>query len=188
MKILPTHTTSFTTQLALLFVGLALSCAPTHAAKLYKWVDAQGRISYQDKAPPKNAKILSEKDLIKSSEPKRQTRRVNRREPVDVYTADNCSGCSALLTQLRELNIPYTEKNIEDHRDIQNRIIQKTNNLRVPALFIDEQLFESSSRSQLMEALEDTDYLTPESFTDLDEENTNEEELDDDDDDSEDDG
>jgi len=45
----------------------ALSINTSSAAKLYKWVDDRGRISYQDKPPPQDSKILSEETLEKQS-------------------------------------------------------------------------------------------------------------------------
>lgn len=40
---------------SLLFI-LALTCAGTAAAALYKWTDAQGRVVYSDQPPPTNIK------------------------------------------------------------------------------------------------------------------------------------
>ena len=41
---------------ALLLFVVALTCAGTAAAALYKWTDAQGRVVYSDQPPPTNVK------------------------------------------------------------------------------------------------------------------------------------
>ncbi len=35
----------------------------THAVKLYKWVDEQGNVTYQDQPPPANASEVEEKNI-----------------------------------------------------------------------------------------------------------------------------
>ena len=49
------------------FVSLCLIFFNANAGKLYKWVDAQGNVSYQDQPPPKGSKILSEKEVASKS-------------------------------------------------------------------------------------------------------------------------
>jgi len=117
---------------------LSLSVINTvHAGKLYKWVDATGRVSYQDRPPPKNAKILSEKSVNKKPVKTTISTPVLKTEPVDVYVAKSCVSCDEMIEALTEFNVAFNERNIEEFRDIQNVLIQQTSSIRVPALFID---------------------------------------------------
>ena len=139
---------------------LFLVVTPVHAAKLYKWVDAQGRVSYQDKPPPQSAKILSEKPLKKPDLSSAKKIRL-RTKPIEVYVTQNCPSCESMADQLDELGVPYVEKNIEEHRDIQNTIIQQTNSISVPALFIDNKLVEGTSVSTIAQILQEKGYIAP---------------------------
>ncbi len=122
---------------------LVLSMNVTSAAKLYKWVDAQGRISYQDQPPPQNSKILSEEELktvtVKPKEFKLNTK------SIDVYVGKDCPNCDATVQWLEVWGVPHQVKNIEDHRDIQTKLIQETSGVRVPALFNAEQLIKNTA-------------------------------------------
>ena len=132
-----------------------------HAAKLYKWVDAQGRVSYQDKPPPQSAKILSEKPLKKADN--NITKKIRlKTDPIDVYVTENCPSCESMINRLNELEVPYNEKNNKDHRDIQNLIIQQTSSISVPALFIDDKLVEGTSVSTIAQMLQEKGYTAPE--------------------------
>lgn len=145
----------------------ALSISSASAAKLYKWVDDQGRISYQDKPPPVNSKILSEKTLKdrgtdKSAAVKSTTTASFNTRPVDVYVTKGCSSCENTIKILADWGIPYAEKAIEEHRDIQTRLLELTEGVNVPALFFgNEFLSDTSTTAQLRETLERTGHLKP---------------------------
>ena len=119
---------------------MALSTNVAFSAKLYKWIDAEGRVSYQDKPPPKNSKILSEQELVKSNKESPATGFAANKNAIDVYVTQNCTSCDTAISLLESWDVPHNVKNIEDHRDIQNRIIQETDALRVPVFFSEGQL------------------------------------------------
>ena len=145
----------------------ALSISSASAAKLYKWVDDNGRISYQDKPPPVNSKILSEKTLKdrsvdKSAADKSTTTALLNTRPIDVYVTKSCSSCENTIKVLADWGVPYAEKAIEEHRDVQTRLIELTEAVNVPALFFgNEFLSDTSTTSQLRETLERTGHLKP---------------------------
>ena len=125
-------------------VALALS-ANVEAAKLYKWVDADGRISYQDKPPPSNSKILSEETLkerkkvpVKSEEKLISS---TNSSPVDVYINKNCSVCDQVIDLLKTWDVAHNVKMINDHREIQRALIEQTTTVAVPAVFYQGKLF-----------------------------------------------
>lgn len=50
--------------LVVLGLGLAMAVAPgVDAGKLYKWVDRDGRVTYQDRPPPAESGRIEEKDI-----------------------------------------------------------------------------------------------------------------------------
>ena len=143
-------------------VVLTLSTHVVFSAKLYKWVDAQGRISYQDKPPPQNSKILSEQELVKSKKEPLATEFTANKNAIDVYVTQNCTSCDAAISLLDSWGVPHNIKNIEDHRDIQNIIIEATSALRVPAVFNEGQLIRDIKTNDALKArLIDTGHIDP---------------------------
>lgn len=139
---------------------LTLSATVEAETKLYKWVDSQGRISYQGKPPPKNSKILSE-ETLGSSKRSSDEGKINT-SSIDVYVTADCASCDKTVGILKEWGVPHQVKNIEDSREIQGILIEQTNGVRVPALFSGEQLISStSSRDGLKESLTKTGHIDP---------------------------
>ena len=139
---------------------LVLSMNAAAETKLYKWVDSQGRISYQGKPPPKNSKILSE-ETLSDSKPSSNEKKINS-SSIDVYVTADCPSCDTTIGLLKTWGVPHQIKNIEDSREIQGILIEKTNGVRVPALFTDGQLItNTSSRDGLKDSLTQTGHIDP---------------------------
>ena len=117
------------------------------AAKLYKWVDKDGNVSYQDSPPPEGSQIIQEKE-IQRSEPSSQPAVVFRQQPVIVYTVDDCLECESLLTKLRDWGIPVSEASLQN-RAVQARVLEITDSLSAPTLFIGDNLISDHSDENL---------------------------------------
>jgi len=140
------------TSLALLSLSL-LNPNSANAGKLYKWVDDQGNISYQDRPPPKNAKILSEKET------KAKETEANTDLPeVIVYTVDNCDLCDTLITMLRREKIPHIALPLAEDREAQSRILQLADSIIAPSIFIGDELVQTNSEQSLKEKLEEAGF------------------------------
>ena len=111
---------------------LALLIGSVSAAKLYKWVDADGNISYQDSPPPNNAKVLEESELTISRPNSNDDSDV---EPLVVYTLEDCNSCEMLILRLRQLDIPFVEQSLLD-RDVQSQILSESDSLTAPTVRI----------------------------------------------------
>lgn len=147
----------FISSIALIF---ASSINTSSAAKLYKWVDDRGRISYQDKPPPVNSKILSEKTIKDRSGNQSKVQRSINTNPIDVYVTKSCPSCDKTLKMLEDWGVPYTVKAIEGHRGIQTRLLQLTDGINVPALFYDDKfLSDTLTQSSLRESLKQTGHF-----------------------------
>lgn len=133
---------------------ILFSAPLSHATKLYKWVDANGTISYQDRPPPKNAKILEEREM----NPQRRVPIVTAPDPVIVYTVDDCQRCVEVLKWLENIGVPAEARALKDDRDAQRRILDLSNGLTVPTLFIDQQIVTDSSEESMISALLEADY------------------------------
>lgn len=140
------------TSLALLSLSL-LNPNSANAGKLYKWVDDQGNISYQDRPPPKNAKILSEKETTaKEPEP-------NSNFPtVVVYSVEDCDLCDKLVTMLRKDKVPHIVLPLAEDRDAQTRILELADSIIAPSIFIGDKLVQTNTEQGLKEKLEEAGF------------------------------
>lgn len=141
----------------------------THSEKLYKWVDEQGSISYQDSPPPKNAKVL-DSDVLKDLNPKQEKVQELTRtsisapisdgsQPVMVYTADNCKPCQSVVLYLTQKQVPFIERDIRDDRRARGRLAKESKQISVPSLFIGSDIVQGSSKAQISAALKKAGYL-----------------------------
>jgi len=142
---------------------LGLSVTAEAETKLYKWVDAQGRISYQGKPPPKDSKILSEETLVDSKSSSSSGKKKRNTSSIDVYVTTNCPSCETTIDFLKTWKVPHSVKSIEDFRDIQGILIEQTNGVTVPALFTGRALITNgtSSRDVLIKSLSKTGHVDP---------------------------
>ena len=137
--------------------------------KLYKWVDEQGNVSYQDSPPPKNVKVLDSdvlKDLKSNQGKVKELKRSNAADPVldgsqpvMVYTADNCKPCQSVVLYLTQKEVPFIERDIRDDRHARDRLAKQSKQISVPSLFIGAEIVQGSSKSQISAALRKAGYL-----------------------------
>ena len=135
---------------SVVLVALTLATADSAiAGKLYKWVDDKGNISYQDQPPPKNAKILSEKETT-AKEPE-----ANIGFPdVVVYSVEDCNLCDKLITMLRKDKVPHIVLPLAEDRDAQTRILELADSIIAPSIFIGDELVQVNTEQGLKERLE----------------------------------
>lgn len=134
--------------LAIVTLSLVIPTS-TNASKLYKWVDDKGNISYQDQPPPKNARILSEKET-KAKDPVGNSDLPN----VVVYTVENCDLCDKLISMLRKDKVSHIVLPLADDRNAQTRILQLADSIIAPSIFIGDELVQTNTEQGLKEKLE----------------------------------
>ncbi|MBL4672135.1 MAG: glutaredoxin family protein [Arenicella sp.] len=130
---------------------IALAASNAHAGKLYKWVDANGNISYQDQPPPKSGKILSEKEVISKADDKQEND--TGLPKVVVYSVSECELCDRLIRVLTQNKVPHIELPLEDDREAQRRILAKSNSIIAPTIFIGDNIVQGGSEDSLKEQL-----------------------------------
>ncbi len=106
--------------LALLLVaGVMFS----HAAfAQYKYVGPDGRVTYSDQPPPRNARGVEEKKLGASTAPNAtlpfELQQAASKYPVTIYTGDKCAPCDDGRNYLRNRGVPFAEKTVSGNDDI----------------------------------------------------------------------
>lgn len=118
---------------------LLLFCALGAQAELYKWVGPDGKVTYSDVPPPNSAKQVEKKALAGAAgggpELPFELAEAARNHPVTLYTSAQCAPCDEGRKLLNARGIPFAEKTITTHEDLQ-KLLQAGGDKQLPTLFI----------------------------------------------------
>jgi glutaredoxin len=142
---------------AILLVLFVFAVTPAHAAKLYKWVDKDGNVSYQDSPPPPNAGRVEQKDLA-TGLPEKKKDDVAEKYPVVLYSVPKCSSCDLARAYLQKRKVPFSEKNVENDRKSQEEMKEKTKGLSVPTILVGTKVMSGYMESLLEGELDQAGY------------------------------
>ncbi|HWR88542.1 MAG TPA: glutaredoxin family protein [Acidiferrobacterales bacterium] len=142
-----------------------LAVAPAYAAKLYKWVDERGNISYQDRPPPEGVGKVEEKNLRDgggdSGSP--AAAEAAAKSPVMLYMVPKCSSCDAARVYLKKRGVPFTEVNVsEKNPQAQQEMRKKIGELSVPTITVGSKVMQGYVESLLAGELDQAGYPKPE--------------------------
>ena len=145
-------------------LAATLAMAPVQAAKLYKWVDENGNVSYQDRPPPEGAGRVEERTLREgggSGNP--AAAGAAARSPVTLYMVPKCSSCDEVRAYLKKRQIPFTEINVsEKNLQAQQEMVRKIGQLSVPTITIGSKVMHGYIESLLAGELDQAGYPKPE--------------------------
>lgn len=101
---------------------LTLLFATSAQAQMYKWVGADGKVTYSDTPPPGSAKHVEEKALGGDSTTNPalpfELSRAVKTYPVTLYTTKKCEPCEQGRSMLQQRGIPYTEKTVNTNEEL----------------------------------------------------------------------
>jgi len=137
---------------------LVLAAAPAHAQKLYKWVDQDGRVSYHDQPPSDSGYRVEEKALRGGERSADVNPDVAGKFPVVLYSATKCGSCDLARQHLQKRRVPFTEKNVEGDRKLQDELIKQAGGLSVPTLTVGNKVMRGYMESLLEGELDDAGY------------------------------
>ncbi len=111
-------------------------------AAIYKWVDKNGVVSFQDTPPPTgvDARVVSPAESrlgdVAVSVPKLVQQQGSSYPKVEIYVTSWCPSCKRALAYLRSKNIPFTAYNVEKDRDAYRRRMKLDSRNGVPLAVI----------------------------------------------------
>jgi glutaredoxin len=118
---------------------LLLLCAAGAQAELYKWVGADGKVTYSDTPPPKTATQVQKKSLdIGAGGPINlpyELAEAVKANPVTLYTTAKCAPCDNGRSLLKNRGIPFSEKTVSSNDDIE-KLRRAGGNGQLPLLVI----------------------------------------------------
>lgn len=136
----------------LLVLAAGLVVAPVSAQKLYKWVDEQGNVTYQDQPPPENARVLSEYAAPGEESNERSGALVT------LYSVPQCDACDLVRLLLQKNSVPYTEKNPSSDAAAADELKQKSGQLSVPSLTVGDKLLMGYNSLAIRDELKNAGY------------------------------
>jgi len=128
-----------------------------NAATLYKWIDSEGNVTYQDIPPPSDVEY-EEKSYAEpeaTTEISQQIERAARENPISLYAITPCDACDLVRLYLEKRSIPFAEKDIRNNAALQNELEQKTGRLIVPTLIIGSEIIDGYNKTALGNMLSD---------------------------------
>lgn len=140
------------------------------AAKLYKWVDKRGNVSYQDSPPPPEfggtveERTVNEKGSGRGSDDPALAEAIAK-NPVLLYTIPKCAVCDLARTYLNSRKIPYTEKNVSTDIPTQEELRKKSGSLSVPTIMIGPKIITEYSQAWIESELDQAGYPNPKKAT-----------------------
>lgn len=124
--------------------------------KLYKWVDEDGNVTYQDQPPP------DEPGEVETFAGEGDTAAAEAAPDVDVvlYAIDECGACDLLRNLLRERGVPFQEKNVQDDPALQAELKEVAGALKVPVLTIGDEVFKGYNKELVLNELDEAGFAT----------------------------
>jgi len=144
--------------MAVVCLGLAVNA---HAVKLYKWVDENGRVIYQDQKPPIDnfeEKNINVQGANLDKDPDFAMSTAAATTPVVLYAVAQCESCDLMRLFLQHYEIPFTEKNVQGDPKIQDELISIAGALRVPLLKVGDKTVDGYSRTAIADLLKSYHY------------------------------
>ena len=137
--------------------ALLLAAFNTSAITLYKWVDAEGKISYQGQPPPPGQKY-EEKSFTEegvntqtSIDLKREQAAISA--PATLYMTQECDSCE-LVRKVFDLHaVPYLEVDVENDSEAQEGLKKLTGALRIPSVTIGDKVISGFDRNKIEDTL-----------------------------------
>ena len=146
----------------LLIVTSLLAVPLAHAGKLYKWIDKDGKVSYHDQPPASEGYRVEEKQLG-DRQRSAAAGEAAEKAPVVLYSAAKCSSCDMARAYLKTRGVPYTEKNVEGDRKLQDELIKQAGGLAVPTITVGGKVMKGYMESLLEGELDQAGYPKAES-------------------------
>jgi glutaredoxin len=139
----------------LVVLAFLIATPLAHAGKLYKWVDKDGNVSYHDQPPSSDGYRVEEKDL---GDRRAAIGDAAEKAPVVLYSAAKCASCDTARAYLKTRGVPFTEKNVEGDRKLQDELIKQTGGLAVPTIMVGTKVMRGYLESLLEGELDQAGY------------------------------
>ncbi|MDH3309451.1 MAG: glutaredoxin family protein [Gammaproteobacteria bacterium] len=147
---------------SLFFMVLAVAgLSVAQAGTLYKWVDSEGRVSYHDQPPPEGSGYRVEEKNIstgKKATEDESLKNIVEKYPVTLYSVPVCGSCDLARAYLQKRKVPYSEHNLDNNPDLQQKLKKQIGSLSAPTITIGEKVMKGYVESILEGELDGAGY------------------------------
>ena len=150
------------TKTAIILFGLFLASGSAHGQNLYKWVDEQGNVFYQDQPPEGSGESVEAygEDAELVAEAQKDPRAVAAENyPVTLFSIPVCDACDLVRNMLKKASVPFTEKDVNDNPPVQDELMSLAGQLSVPALAVGEKVIYGYNSMAIEEELTGAGYF-----------------------------
>ncbi|MBC3918755.1 glutaredoxin family protein [Undibacterium sp. CY18W] len=138
----------------------ALSFSANAQAQMYKWVGPDGKVTYSDQPPP-SGKIKVEKKSYSDSPDlgnlPPELAAVVAKNPVTLYSTNNCAPCNDSRNFLKTNGVPFNEKTISNNADL-DKLKQVSGDSQLPFMIIANVKFHGFNTEDWKKALSNAGY------------------------------
>lgn len=122
--------------------------------ELYKWVDEDGNVSYQDSPPPEDS------GQVQTFSGQSDESVASTLPDVDVvlYAIGDCDACDMARNLLNERGVPFQEKDAEGGAEIQAELREVAGVLSVPVVTIGDEVLTGYNRGLIVNELEEAGF------------------------------
>lgn len=151
---------NFTVQIFFLVLTVSFLRVAT-AGELYKWVNEEGRVTYQGSPPPENATGV-EKTEIKSPAPDILEEDKAEIAPILFYSSSDCKICDDARSYFQDLGVSFEEVSLTENEDKVKELDEKIGYSDAPILKIGEKYITGFNKKLVSNILKKEGYEVPE--------------------------
>lgn len=122
--------------------------------KMYKWVDEDGNVTYQDRPPPEES---GEVQAFGESPDTDQPAGLPD-VALTLYSQEQCDACDRVRALLTERGLPFTEKNPEGDAEVQAELEELAGVVSVPVLVIGDRVLTGYNRDLILDELDEAGF------------------------------
>ena len=150
------------TKTTIILFGVFLLFGSAQGQNLYKWVDEQGNVFYQDQ-PPEGAGGSVEaygEDAELVADADKDPRTIAAETfPITLFSIPVCDACDLVRNMLRKADVPFTEKDVNDNPPVQDELMSLAGQLSVPALVVGKKVIYGYNSMAIKEELTSAGYF-----------------------------
>ena len=144
-------------------VLMASFCHSAAADQLYKWVDSQGRVTYQSTPPPDSAAEIVETKIgtVGASDGEAPAEQVFETDPITFYTKPECATCDQARTYFEEMEIPFEEVDIAEDEAVAAKMQKNFGHNNVPTVKVGNKSITGYEKNTMAKILKGAGYNIP---------------------------
>lgn len=142
---------------------IAILAATGVQAQLYKWVGPDGKVTYSDTPPPKDAKDIKQKNFgdnvtASADDMPYAVKEAMKRNPVTLYANTCGEPCDNARALLGKRGILFTDRNPEKDQTAMDALKEATGGQSVPSLLVGTRVLKGFSEAEWNDALTSSGY------------------------------